>query len=271
MDTRGIGKPQPLRGDNWPSFCFRYMNFISSMYPTARDLHEWAQSHEDSIKAIEEALAIDPDAERIQNQLYTVLAQLVEGESKEIVRNCESHRFRGFESWRRLVRRWDPMNLGRKRSILLRVLNQPEHKLEYLSSAIESWTQDVTRYQQRAKKTIDEDIKTAVLISMCPNPLKQHLQLNQNRFDFYDEVLDEITQYLETRRVVQLDKPTPMDIGSLQKGAGKGKGKGKGKSQDTHLALCFRSFSLLRVPCPIYCSAATPSLVAARTRRSCTP
>ncbi|CAK0851674.1 unnamed protein product [Prorocentrum cordatum] len=229
VDTKGIGKPQPLRGDNWPSFCFKYMNFISSMYPTARDLHEWAQSHEDTIRVIEEAKQIDPDAERIQNQLYTVLAQLVEGESEEIVRNCESHKYRGFESWRRLVRRWDPMNLGRKRSILMRVLNQPEQKLENLSSAIEAWTQDITRYQQRAKKTIDDDIKTAVLISMCPNPLKQHLQLNQNRFDFYDDVVEEVTQYLETRRAGQLDKPVPMDIGSLQKGAGKGKSKGKGK------------------------------------------
>ncbi|CAK0844667.1 unnamed protein product [Prorocentrum cordatum] len=228
VDTKGIGKPQPLRGDNWPSFCFKYMNFISSMYPTARDLHEWAQSHEDTIRGIEEAKQIDPDAERIQNQLYTVLAQLVEGESEEIVRNCESHKYRGFESWRRLVRRWDPMNLGRKRSILMRVLNQPEQKVENLSSAIEAWTQDITRYQQRAKKTIDDDIKTAVLISMCPNPLKQHLQLNQNRFDFYDDVVEETTQYLETRRAGQLDKPAPMDICSLQKGAGKGKSKGKG-------------------------------------------
>eukprot|EP00959_Pyramimonas_sp_CCMP1952_P148482 3106537-Pyramimonas_sp.AAC.1 len=167
------------------------MNFISSMYPTARDFHEWAQSHEDTIRGIEEAKQIDPDAERIHNQLYTVLAQLVEGESEEIVRNCESHKYRGFASWRRLVRRWDPMNLGRKRSILMRVLNQPEQKLENLSSAIEAWTQDITRYQQRAKKTIDDDIKTAVLISMCPNPLKQHLQLNQNRFDFYDDVVEE--------------------------------------------------------------------------------
>eukprot|EP00959_Pyramimonas_sp_CCMP1952_P387271 8115899-Pyramimonas_sp.AAC.1 len=66
---------------------------------------------------------------------------------------------------------------------------------------------------------------------MCPNPLKQHLQLNQNRFDFYDEVLDEIAQYLETRRVVQLDEPAPMDIGSLQKGSGKGHGKGKGRGK----------------------------------------
>ncbi|CAK0881244.1 unnamed protein product [Prorocentrum cordatum] len=200
VDAKGTGKPQPLRGDSWSSFCFKCMSFITSMYPTARDLHERAQSHEDAIRGIDGA-KIDPDADRAQDQLHTVLAQLVEGESEEIVRNCESQK----------------------------VLNQPEQKLEKLSSAIEARAQDITRYQQRAKKTVDDDIKTAVLIPMCPNPLKQHLQLNDDRFDFYDDVLDGATQCAETRRASQLDEPTPMDIGSLQKGACKGKNKGMGK------------------------------------------
>ena len=36
-----------------------------------------------------------------QLQLYTSLAQLSEGKSEEIVRNCEHYEFREFEAWRR--------------------------------------------------------------------------------------------------------------------------------------------------------------------------
>eukprot|EP00975_Prorocentrum_lima_P050393 10554810-Prorocentrum_lima.AAC.1 len=69
---------------------------------------------------IGEAEIIDGEAKTLRQHMYTLLAQLLEGESEEIVWNCENHELRGFEAWRRLVKRWDPMSIGRKRNILSR-------------------------------------------------------------------------------------------------------------------------------------------------------
>ena len=201
------------------------------MHPNARAICDWAALQENPIKSLQEAGQIDPEIDAIQNQLYVSLAQLVEGESEKILRNCERLPCRGLEAWRRLTRRWDPMSVGRKRNMLANVLNPEQATMQTLSNAIEAWKRDVGQYEDRSKKPLDEDIKSAVLISICPKVLQTHLHLNQTRFIDYDDIMDEIVSYLETQFGAGMG-PSPMEIGSFQRHGGKGdKGKGKGKDK----------------------------------------
>ena len=111
-----------------------------------------------------------------------------------------------------------------------------------LSRAIERWIADVQRYEERSGKRLDEDIRASVIIEMTPNPLQQHLILNQSRLGTYTNILTEISAYLDHRfesEAVNNDNgPSPMDVGSLvPKGGKKGKG-GKGGKKGSNAEQC---------------------------------
>ena len=119
------------------------------------------------------------------------------------------------------------------------------NKIEELSAAAESLQEQVRQYENRRKPdgtwpTLDEDIRVAVLESICPAEVENHLQLNQARFSDYNGVRKELSTYLETRIGLKLKAgssgsvdhggPAPMDVGALGKG-GKGKSGQKDKSK----------------------------------------
>ena len=98
----------------------------------------WAED-EDQTVTIDRARAIfgigtaEP-VDRLENmttQLYSVLQNLLEGEPFMIVRNTETGN--GFESWRRVTRRYYPSTGAKKSALLRHILSPGKSKLEELS------------------------------------------------------------------------------------------------------------------------------------------
>ena len=58
----------------------------------------------------------------------------------------------GLKAWRKLVRRFDPQTVGRKRTLLSRIINPGTVKVLELSRAIEQWEERVRSYQSRARE-----------------------------------------------------------------------------------------------------------------------
>ena len=150
---------------------------------------------------------------------------MTEGEACDIVKNTPADH--GLEAWRKLSKRFDPHTGQRKRTLMSSILQPGQFKMPELSSAIEQWGDRTRTYENRVKKALDDDIKSGIIISMCPEQLQTHLNLNQSKFIDYSDVREEIMSYLETRHVNADTRGTPMDIGAFGKGD-KGKGKGKG-------------------------------------------
>ena len=101
------------------------------------------------------------------------------------------------------------------------------------------------RYEERSGRRLEDDIKASVATEMTPEPLRQHLILNQSRLNGYAAIVSEIGAFLEHRFENEAnardhsakDQPVPMDVGSLVKGKGKGgggRGKGHKGSQGTN-------------------------------------
>ena len=237
IDTRGIAKPSNFTGEprDWPVFSFKYLNFASCVYPQVREIAQFAQQQAGPIVEVDiDSEDLPENVEDIQNQMYSSLVQLMDGESFMIMQNCAHNVWRGLEAWRRLTKRYDPTGVNMQRSALQKVLHPGEAKMHDLSNAIEKWLHDVGRYEQRAGKTLDGEIKASILTELCPNPLRQHLQLNQSRLQSYEEVLAEITAFVEQKHQAQAQKgqstSDAMDIGAFG-GPGKAKAKGKGHFQ----------------------------------------
>lgn len=246
VDTRGIGKPSVFDSDmkKWKTWSFKYTNFATAVYAKIGVLLDWAIEQQDPIDdllladlpgGITADMAVD-----LSQQIYTSVAQLVDGEALAIVQNVIKGR--GLEAWRRLSRRFDPQTAGRRRNIMGQILYPGQQKLHELSAAIERWEELIRTYEGRSQTKVPDEILGGILVEMCPEALRNHLYLNANKLKGYDEVKEEIVAFLETRHGNATGAgqgPTPMDIGAMTKGQG-GKGTGKGNSgKGSFSGVCF--------------------------------
>lgn len=252
VDNRGIGKPDKFGGkdESFLRWKVKLEGFIYSIHPDMEKVLEWSEEQTSTITDDRARAAFgtgsSQEVEELKDkssQVYSALQNLLEGEPFMIIRNCEKNN--GLEAWRRLNRRYDPSTGAKKSSLLRHILNPTKCKLEGLNEQIENWTELLNRYEQRRdangqRQTISDDIKMAVLESMCPPEVERHLQLNRSRFLDFEDMHSELSTYLETRVGVKLKveslglKPRgedDMDVGAFDKGKGKSKGKSKGKAK----------------------------------------
>ena len=262
VDPKGLGKPYVYDSDQkkWPTWSFKTANYFTAVFPDARRMLEVAEDSGDqeiTADILEDHFGDGADVldqignyREIDDQIYTALTQLCEGESLDIVKNVGSKS--GLEAWRKLTRRYDPTTVNRRRNLMSSILSPGSFKVNELLAAIERWEEQVRQFERRRnaygeRKPIDDEIKAGILQQMCPENLRNHLYMNASRFRNYLEIRTEIISYLEARN--QNDVASPMDVGSMWKGGkgdkgkwqgkdvkGKGKGKdfkGKGKGKDS--------------------------------------
>ena len=144
---------------SWKDWAFKFENMAAAVVPSSRDTLDWAAQQDTPILNVDDVEA-GPDSVEINPQVYVALAELLEGEALDIVQNTT--RGAGLEAWRKLVRRFDPQTVGRKRTLLSRIINPGTVKVHELSRAIEQWEERVRSYQSRAREKI---LMTCVLES----------------------------------------------------------------------------------------------------------
>ena len=124
----------------------------------------------------------------MDGQLFIVLTALTDGESFDVVMSAGGDH--GFESWRKLHRRWGPYTAGRARSLLREIVSPPRVKLPELMGAIERMEDLVRRYCGRRDArgnvhSLAEDIRMSYLEALKPDDLEKHVQLNRARLNSY--------------------------------------------------------------------------------------
>eukprot|EP00434_Breviolum_minutum_P042976 symbB.v1.2.038276.t1/scaffold5896.1/size48089/1 len=272
VDTKGLGKPEMFNNDElgfrrWSrTICNLTVGVFGKEF---QDVLEFCLDRDDPVDMTELVTKfgidpeIDPEAgipglEDKCDQLYRVLSSLTSGESEDLVVGCANLDASGYEAWRRLNRRWDPVTAGRKRNILRAILNPERTKSwEGVRPAIEQLDDLIRRYEARknesgAREVLSDDIKCTAIELLVPQDLEKHLILNKSRLTNYSLIKQEIEVLMETTlgskskihrpgsaAASSHQGPAPMEVdaitqwlGSLVKGKGKGKGSGKGNKGD---------------------------------------
>ncbi|CAK0894978.1 unnamed protein product, partial [Prorocentrum cordatum] len=260
IDTKGLNKPSVFSDDesSFITWSRKLENFVANVYREARELLAIAAEQVESVTYqvlqgddLQNPRIGQEMLEEIDDQLYVVLSSLTDGEAFNITVSAGSGN--GFEAWRRLNRRFDPITAGRSRSILRSIMDPGRAKLQDLQAAIERLEELMRRYESRRdtagqRRTLAEDIKMAALEAMLPDELERHVQMNKNRITSYALMREEVTTYAESRAGVTTKAaakppskpvatdPNAMDTSALWRDTGKGKkvewkGKGKGDSK----------------------------------------
>ena len=141
VDPKGLGQPPVFSGREEQFYVWtkKVENYVSGVFPNVRGALTFAAESQDVVTAATVAigvpeLGVETSAE-IEGQLFVVLSALTEGESFNIVMSAGGDH--GFESWRKLHRRWDPYTAGRARTLLREILSPTQVKLPELMGAIE--------------------------------------------------------------------------------------------------------------------------------------
>jgi len=188
VDTRGVGKPTSFgKGSErelealFSTWARKLASFVVSVWPDMQGPLEWAARadgplSDEDVNAKSGAEAEDPEErvgrlEEEQHQLYTLLAQVTEHESNDIVYNSGG---RGLEAWRRLNRRWDPLTGGRVRNLLRQIANPKRTTLDQLRADLERWEELVAKYTNSKdsagrQREMPDDLKMSAL-EACQQP-----------------------------------------------------------------------------------------------------
>ena len=182
VDLKGLGRPQAFTNieKDFPVWTRKVANFVAGVHPGARDLLAWSADAQETVtveKLTEDENLNEPEdvVKKLNDQLYTVLTSLTDGDSFDIVYACPPGA--GFEAWRRLNRRWDPATAGRARKILRDILSPARSSLDDLQGNIERLEDLMRRYCLRrdasgARHELSADVRMASLEQLLPEDLE---------------------------------------------------------------------------------------------------
>ena len=238
-DPKHVGRINSFSGkeQDWTNWSFQFQTWVSTVIANGQEILDWARDHID--------VTITPDIvranvgrfeniQKMSEQMFATLTSLMptNSEALSIVKNsCKGV---GLDAWRRLCKRYGPNNPQTNMHLLRKVLHPTRVTLAQLRAHVESWEEEYRLYREKTGEDISDSMQRVCLMSMCPEVLAQHLDMNVIRLDNYQRMKAEIMGYLESSQARLSAGAAPMDVepgmGSLAKGKGKG-AKGKGKSK----------------------------------------
>ena len=127
---------------------------------------------------------------------------------------CNVEEGHGLECYRLLARDCDPRVKSTHRGKLIKILEPEAETLNgTYHQRLAKWERTWKDHEKLTGKTIDEDMKVAVLQhKIAPPEMMQHLALHAGRLEKYKDMLDEIEEFIAAK--VDADG-NAMDVSAL--------------------------------------------------------
>ncbi len=223
IDNRSLGKPQTFDPNSskvsFQDWSDHIVTTCDGAMPGIYEILEWIMNTQPRVSLDSMSLKtrfphVDPLLlDYAESNVFAILSTYTSGEAKSLVRQAK--RPHGMEAWRLLQIRFNPNTIGRQRAHLIKITNPAEGvSIDKLGAEIVAWENRICDFESRpVADRVSDSVKMAAIVQMCPNKLREHLQLNAGRYTNYLEIREEVFSYLDH---VQPSAATSMDVGSLQ-------------------------------------------------------
>ena len=187
-------------------------------------------------------------------KLHYLLANLTTDAARLVVR--QNHDANGFETWRRLMKKFALPDATRHVSLLTQLLDFRFNPRTF-EQDFNTWETIKVKYEWQTGTALPDSVLVATLLNKTSGALQTHLRLNARALTTYEQIRSTIIEYHQSRHILtgasssSSQGPAPTDIGGLKgkQGFGKGgfshfkgkegkgkKGKlGKGKGNSAHM------------------------------------
>ena len=221
---RGMGKFDG-KEDRWTEWHCKFLGLIAENSPTLVRAMRWAAMQDDEVTEEETAQYLESEldagegvATNIQKwsaALKNRLVQLLDGPAF-VVQNAAGDG-RGFETWRRIVKKYDPKTPTRGMQLMVRVMVPGKLKKgEDVGTAIARWEGRLCALERDYGERVSERMRIGILISMVPDDLQEMLLQQAEMFQEYKMARDKVMNLIDTR--AKLKNPNDMDVGFLGRG-----------------------------------------------------
>ena len=167
-------------GLSWRTWSYLARDFVGVVHATLKQAMKAPENQKQLISVTHLQHEFNVTNEMDQ-ELQHFLISWTEGEALEIVRGAE--REPGLEQWRRLVALHDPLAAGRSLDDRRQILSPPKAaKIDDLSHTIQAWENIEQRHRERTGDQLPEDMRLAILLSVCPTGLEKELTAQQHLF-----------------------------------------------------------------------------------------
>ena len=178
-----FGKKNVPSRRTWSNFA---RDFVGVVHATLKQAMKAAENQKQPISVTHLQHEFNVTNE-IDQELQHFLISSTEGQALEIVRGAE--REPGLEQWRRLAALCDPSAAGRSLDDSRQILSPPKAvQIDDLSHTIQAWENLEQRHRERTGYQLPEDMRLAVLLSMCPTYLEKELTAQQHLFPDYAQI-----------------------------------------------------------------------------------
>ena len=173
-------------GPGWRTWSHLAMNFVGVVHTVLKQAMKNAENQKQPISVTHLRHEFGVTNEMDQ-QLQHVLISRTEGQALKIVRGAE--REPGLEQWRRLAALYDQLADGRSLDDSTQILSPPKAtKMDDLSHTIQTLENLEQRLCERTVDQLPEDMRLAILLSMCPTDLGRELTAQQHLFPDYAQM-----------------------------------------------------------------------------------
>lgn len=207
--------------ESWRQWSKRVKAYCNARTPGFRAALDWAEAEtvpitEDSLKV----LAWAP-VSTANSKLYDLLIMKL---MDDPLIQAENHLGQGFEAWRSLASRYDPVGEMFTFDKMTSLMHRERCKsMNELPAALERWTRDLQQYEKKSGKSLQEDMRAPIIFQMIPekNYADIKLRWKQNKDKDIKKFIVELIDYANELRFEQprgIGKgPSPMDVDALAK------------------------------------------------------
>ena len=193
-------------GPSWRTWSYLARDFVGLVDSALKQAMKNAERRKQPISV--SSLQDFAVSKKTDQELRHFSISKTEGEALGVIRRAE--RESDLEQWRRLAALSDPLAAGRS------VDDSPPNvsKIDDLSHAVQAWENFAQRHQERTEDQLPEDMRLAVLLSMCPKD-HEELTAQQHLFPDYAQRRAHIVAVINSRT----RGPAQMRMGNLNEEA----------------------------------------------------
>ena len=197
--------------EEWKEFALKFRSVVKEMDLPVFEAMKWSESEDTEIT--EAAMADkwgEDDGIQMSAKLYNRLIHHLKGPALTIHQTVVGEN--GFEVWRRLSRRYNPMTPMRGMQIMLKVMLPPKiGKNQDVHAQVNKWEGLINTLERDYKEVVSDMMKIGLLIHMMPDDLQDTILQHADRLKEYRLVKEKAVNLVDAR--ARLRDPNAMDVG----------------------------------------------------------